>query len=137
MRSGVGLGRHLIVEMYSCNPKVLDSIKIVRETLIKGAKESNSIVLGDYFHKFTPQGVTGVVVVAESHLAIHTWPEYKYAAVDIFTCGNHTDPWKALEVIRKVFKPEKINVIELKRGLLDTEEYFKEPKTIAKAAISR
>ena len=89
MKTGVGLGRHLVVEMYDCDIKVLDSINLIRQALLEAARAANSTVLGDYFHKFYPQGVTGVVVVAESHLSIHTWPEYGFAAVDIFTCGEH------------------------------------------------
>ncbi|MCD6368273.1 MAG: adenosylmethionine decarboxylase [Thermoproteales archaeon] len=119
MKTGVGLGRHLVVEMYDCDIKVLDSINLIRQALLEAARAANSTVLGDYFHKFYPQGVTGVVVVAESHLSIHTWPEYGFAAVDIFTCGEHTEPWRALEVLKKTLKPRRMMVMEMKRGLYE------------------
>jgi len=118
MISEVGLGRHLIVEMYNCPWKYLDSLNYIREKMIEAAEASNSIILNYNFHKFSPQGVTGVVIVSESHLSIHTWPEYGYAAIDIFTCGKHTDPWKALEVLKNALKPKNMNVIEFKRGIL-------------------
>lgn len=116
----MGLGRHLVVEMYDCNPSILDSLETIRQALLEAAKAANSMVLGDYFHKFSPQGVTGVVIVAESHLSIHTWPEFGFAALDIFTCGKHADPWKALEVVKDALKPKRIMVIEMARGLCET-----------------
>jgi len=121
-KSGVGLGRHLIIEIYDCDPLVLDSINHIKGVLIDAAKATNSTVLWHKFHKFSPQGVTGVVVVAESHLSIHTWPEYGYAAIDVFTCGSNTDPWKALEILKGAFKPKRISVLEIKRGLLAENE---------------
>ena len=122
MTIGVGLGRHLIIEMYDCDPKLLDSIERIRVALVEAAEAAGSMVLGHSFHKFYPQGVTGIVVVAESHLSIHTWPEHSYAAIDVFTCGDHTDPWKALEVLKKALKPGRISVMEIKRGLLVSGE---------------
>jgi len=122
MTIGVGLGRHLIIEMYDCDPKLLDSIERIRVALVEAAEAAGSTVLGHSFHKFYPQGVTGIVVVAESHLSIHTWPEHSYAAIDVFTCGDHTDPWKALEVLKKALKPGRISVMEIKRGLLVSGE---------------
>jgi len=76
-------------------------------------------VCGEVFHKFSPHGVTGVVVVKESHISIHTWPEYGYASIDIFTCGNNSNPWKAYQYIVETLKPKRVQVIELKRGILE------------------
>jgi len=125
MRAGVGLGRQLIVELFGCDRKVLDSVSGLRKALREAAKASNSTILSDYFHKFSPQGVSGVIVIAESHLAVHTWPEYGYAAVDIFTCGKHTDPWGALEVIERALKPKRMTVMEVRRGLMVEEAVAK------------
>lgn len=122
MTVGVGLGRHLIIEMYDCDPKLLDSIEKIRAAFVEAAEAAGSTVLGHSFHKFYPQGITGIVVVAESHLSIHTWPEHSYAAIDVFTCGNHTNPWKALEVLKRALKPGRISVMEIRRGLLVSEE---------------
>ena len=115
---GVGLGRHLVIEMYECRPELLDDVDYLREVLIEAAKATRSTILWSRFHKFSPQGVTGIVTVAESHLSIHTWPEYGYAAVDVFTCGSHTDPWRALEVIREALRPGRVSVLEIRRGIL-------------------
>jgi len=125
----VGLGRQLIVELFGCDRDLLDSIDKLRRALIEAAKASRSTVIGHVFHKFSPQGVSGVIVIAESHLAIHTWPEYGYAAVDIFTCGKHTDPWGALAVIKEALKPKRIAVMEVRRGLM-VKELVTEPSAI-------
>ncbi len=116
------LGRHLILEFYGCPKEILDSVEHIRDALTKAAEEANATVLSNTFHKFTPQGITGVVVISESHLSIHTWPEYGYAAVDIFTCGNHTDPWAAYEILVRSLKPRKVTVTEMKRGILVESE---------------
>lgn len=125
----MGLGRQLIVELFGCDRDLLDSIDKLRRALIEAAKASRSTVIGHVFHKFSPQGVSGVIVIAESHLAIHTWPEYGYAAVDIFTCGKHTDPWGALAVIKEALKPKRIAVMEVRRGLM-VKELVTEPSAI-------
>ncbi|MEM2214350.1 adenosylmethionine decarboxylase [Candidatus Nezhaarchaeota archaeon WYZ-LMO8] len=113
------LGRHLILELYGCLPNLINDEVLIREVLTEAVKMANGNICGVFFHKFNPQGVTGVVVISESHISIHTWPEYGYAAVDIFTCGERMDPWKACEHIIDVFKPSNVNVLEIKRGLLN------------------
>ena len=112
------LGRHLILELYGCSPEILDSEETIKRVLTEAVKAANGNICGVFFHKFNPQGVTGVVVISESHISIHTWPEHGYAAVDVFTCGERMDPWKACEHIVKNFKPANVNVLEIKRGLL-------------------
>ncbi|MFP3282621.1 MAG: adenosylmethionine decarboxylase, partial [Nitrososphaeria archaeon] len=102
------------------SPDTLRDKELLRDMMLKAADASGSTVVGDYFYKFeNDMGVTGVVVVAESHLSIHTWPEYGYAAVDVFTCGTHTDPWRALEVLREGLKPDRVDVTEMTRGVLE------------------
>ncbi len=114
---GVGVGRHLIVEMFECDPKALDSVDEVKKALVDAAVASNSTVVGYDFYRFKPHGVSGYVLIAESHISIHTWPEYGYAAVDVFTCGEHTNPWKGLEVLRERFRARKVTVVEITRGI--------------------
>ena len=113
-----GLGRHLIVEMWGVDPGLLDDEARLRELLVEAARRAGGKIIGVLFHKFEPQGVTGVVAIAESHISIHTWPEFGYAAIDIFTCGSHVDPWLAFELAREELKPKNVNVFEIKRGLL-------------------
>lgn len=86
------LGKHLLVELHGCDPEALKSIDLIREAMVSAAREANATIVGVSFHEFSPFGVSGVVVIAESHLTIHTWPEYRYAAVDIFTCGDTLKP---------------------------------------------
>ena len=112
-----GLGRHLIVEMWGVDPVLLDDEATLRELLVEAAKKAGGRVMGVLFHKFEPQGVTGVVAIAESHISIHTWPEHGYAAMDIFTCGSHVDPWKAFQLSMERLRPKTVNVFEIKRGI--------------------
>ncbi len=111
------LGRHIIAEFLGCSSEVLNDIKALRKELIKAAERAGATIVEEAFHKFEPQGVSGIVIIGESHLSIHTWPEYGYAAVDIFTCGEYADPWKAYEELKSVLKPKYVSVMEVKRGV--------------------
>ena len=95
------LGRHLIVEVWDADPRLLDDVQALERLLLEAARAANATVLQSVFHRFSPYGVSGVVVIAESHLTIHTWPEYGYAAVDIFTCGPKMNLDAAVAVIRE------------------------------------
>lgn len=112
------LGRHLIVDLYGCNSTLLDDVEFIMHHMVQSALEARSTVINSIFHHFSPWGVSGVVVIAESNISIHTWPEHGYAAIDVFTCGNEGDPWKACEHLRKVFESQKCDVKEEKRGIL-------------------
>lgn len=111
------LGRHILAEIYGCRFDLLDDISKVEEIMVKAALEAGAEVREVAFHKFSPQGVSGVVVISESHLAIHTWPELGYAAVDVFTCGEEVDPWDACNYLSELFDAAKINAKEVKRGI--------------------
>jgi len=112
------LGRHFLLELKDCNREVLNDLNLLEELLQSAAKEAGATVLEKYFHHFSPQGVSGAVIIAESHLALHTWPEYGYAAVDIFTCGDSVKPEVALEMLIKMLESKDPTVVELKRGIL-------------------
>ncbi len=111
------LGRHFIVELSKCNASKLNDLAGVREILSQAAIEAKTEIKELAFHHFYPQGVSGVVVIAESHLSVHTWPENGYAALDIYTCGETADPVKAFEYIAKAFESDGIHVTEIVRGL--------------------
>ncbi|MCS7030506.1 MAG: adenosylmethionine decarboxylase, partial [Gloeomargarita sp. SKYG116] len=87
------LGRQILVEFYQCDPEVLNDEARICHILLEAVRRSKATIVTDSFHSFSPYGVSGVVVIAESHVAIHTWPEFGYAAVDIFTWGETIDPW--------------------------------------------
>ncbi len=84
--------------------------------MIEAAKVSNATIVDSTFHHFSSLGVSGVVVIKESHLSIHTWPEYKYAAVDIFTCGNNINPWDAFNYPKTILEAGSVSVMEISRG---------------------
>lgn len=115
------LGTHLLVELKDCNPSILQSLEEVRDALVSAAKEAKATIIDISFHEFSPFGISGMVVIAESHLSIHTWPEYGYAAVDIFTCGDIIKPDKAAAYLIKRFESKNPSVVEMKRGILSHE----------------
>ncbi|HOO32492.1 MAG TPA: adenosylmethionine decarboxylase [Thermotogota bacterium] len=110
------LGKHLLAEFYDCDQAVLDDVSFVESEMNSAAIISGATVVKSGFHRFLPHGVSGVVIVSESHLTIHTWPEYGYAAVDVFTCGDHVDPWKAFDHLKRVFNAQRTVTDEFKRG---------------------
>ncbi len=112
------LGKHILVEFYDCDVKILNNTNLIKECMNKAAIESGAEIVSSNFHNFSPHGVSGVVIIAESHLTIHSWPEYGYAAVDLFTCGDEVDPWKGFEYLKISLKSKKSSTIEMKRGQL-------------------
>lgn len=112
------LGRHVLAEVYGCPFDVLNDVKKVEEIMVTAALEAGAEVREVVFHKFSPQGVSGVVVISESHLAIHTWPELGYAAVDVFTCGDRVNPWDACNFMKIKFQAEHMEANETKRGII-------------------
>lgn len=115
------LGRQILVEFYDCNSEVINDVDTIEGILLQGTKKSGATIISHNFHKFSPHGVSGMVVIAESHVAIHTWPEYGYAAVDIFTCGDNIDPWIIQEYLREKFESANVSSMELKRGLFKVQ----------------
>lgn len=112
------LGNHIIVEFYDCKITSLSDVSKVEKAMIEAAKEAGATVVGSNFHQFNPYGVSGVVIIAESHLTIHTWPEYGYAAVDLFTCGDTVDNWKAFDYLKNFLGSSSVSSVEMKRGNL-------------------
>lgn len=98
------VGKHAIYELLGGDPTLLDDEDFVKEALIQAAESAGATLLGLITHKFEPQGVTGVALLSESHLSFHSWPEYGYASIDAFTCGDHTDPEAACHSLKYAFK---------------------------------
>ncbi len=111
------LGHHILVEFYDCNPARLNDLHHIQASMEYAARESKATIVESVFHHFSPHGVSGVVVIAESHLAIHTWPEYNYAAVDLFTCGQTVNPWTAFDILKQQLEADNFSTNELKRGI--------------------
>lgn len=117
------LGQQLIVELYGCNRTLLDDPIRLEQLLTESIRRSGGTVIKPCFHHFSPYGVTGVVVIAESHVAIHTWPEFGYCALDIFTCGTQVKTDQIFEYIRSAFQARESSVMEVKRGMLVLPPY--------------
>lgn len=113
------LGKHLIIELFQCDSTILNNPKTLEHHLLAAVKLSGATVIQPFFHQFSPHGVTGVVVVAESHFCLHTWPEYGYCALDIFTCGDSVNGNQALDYLKESLKAANASVMEIKRGVLD------------------
>ena len=110
------LGTHLLLELKDCNPQLLDNLDYIRDSLIKTAEDIGAHIIGESFHQFSPQGVTGILSIAESHISIHTWPEHGYAAADIFTCGSSDMPSRAAELLIERLQSKDSEVRQLDRG---------------------
>jgi len=111
------LGRHLLIELFDCDPDVINNLEAVKGALVEAARRAQATIVDVVFHEFNPFGISGVVVIAESHLSIHTWPEYRYAAVDIFSCGDVLQPEVAASYLVEQFAAERTSIVEMQRGL--------------------
>lgn len=111
------LGKHVLIELNDCDKDLLNDIEYLRVTLSDVACLIGATVIKDTFYQFTPQGVSGVVIIAESHISIHTWPEYNFAAVDVFTCGDVIEPKNAVKPLAEKLKAKSTTYIEVKRGV--------------------
>ncbi|MBI5696733.1 MAG: S-adenosylmethionine decarboxylase proenzyme [Nitrospirae bacterium] len=114
------LGKHLLVEMKDCNSEILKDLYEVQSAMVAAANEAKATVVEVAFHEFNPFGISGMVIIAESHLSIHTWPEYGYAAVDVFTCGDLIKPEVAAAYLAERFECKNMSLVEMKRGILST-----------------
>ena len=106
-------GTHLIIEVIG--GKGLDCIETIEAAFRDCVEACQATLLHIHLHRFSPQGISGVAVLAESHISVHTWPEAEYAAFDVFMCGD-ADPWKAVDILRAAFNADEIKVDELLRG---------------------
>ena len=111
------LGKHVLIELNDCDKELINDIEYLRGTLSEVARFIGATVIKDTFYQFTPQGVSGVVLIAESHISVHTWPEYNYAAVDVFTCGDVIEPRNAVKLLTEKLKSKSTTFIEIKRGI--------------------
>jgi S-adenosylmethionine decarboxylase len=110
------LGKQIIAELYCCNRQRLDDVDFIRQAMINAAREAGTQIVTETFHRFSPQGVSGAVIITDSHLAIHTWPEHGYAAVDFFTCSETLYSEKAVDYLRDALESQQFSVEELRRG---------------------
>ena len=108
----------MLLELYDCDPEAINSLDVVKASMVEAARRAQATIVDVVFHEFSPVGISGVVVIAESHLAIHTWPEHRYAAVDVFSCGDVLQPELAADYLVEQLGAARASVVELQRGVL-------------------
>ncbi|RLE62843.1 MAG: adenosylmethionine decarboxylase [Thermoprotei archaeon] len=115
------IGYHYVIEASGCDPEILTDASALKKILLEAAKVGEMDVRSTYFYKFTPQGVSGMVIVSESHISIHTWPEKGYAAIDVYTCDTNSKPEKTVNYILEKIKAEYAHITEIERGIEDED----------------
>lgn len=118
------VGHHYIVEGSGCAPDVISRVEQVEQIMAQATEVANVQVWAISFHRFSPTGVSGVVVISESHLSVHTWPELGYVALDIFTCGDRAKPEAAVQHALKAFGATSMHITEVTRGLDEGDRIF-------------
>jgi S-adenosylmethionine decarboxylase proenzyme len=111
-------GKHWLVDFHGCDPERLRFVGPTREAFLQAAREARATLVGEAFHQFEPEGVSGVLLIAESHLSVHTWPEHGFAAVDVFTCGEEMDAEVAVKALERAFRAQRTEVRVFTRGSL-------------------
>jgi S-adenosylmethionine decarboxylase proenzyme len=112
----------VLIDLYECDHDRLLDADLIRKGMLKAAEVMGAEVVGESFHTFKPWGVSGTVTIAESHLAVHTWPEYNFAAITFETCGNRMDHKKAYDYLVRFFRAGKPTITHQKRGFMDFED---------------
>ncbi|MCK5690808.1 adenosylmethionine decarboxylase [Myxococcota bacterium] len=125
------VGRHIIVELYQCNREALNNKALIRSAMLQAVDIIGATALSEGFHEYDPQGVSGTIFLAESHISIHTWPEAGYAAVDIYTCGG-LDPNPGFRILGDKLESKSFRKQEIVRGLPEELEAGKDvlPKDV-------
>jgi S-adenosylmethionine decarboxylase len=116
------LGLHILADLYGVDFDKLDHVEDIKELLEGAVKYAELSKLSSHFHQFHPHGATGVILLEESHISIHTWPEHGYAAIDVYTCGGREKTFKAMEYIIKKLKPKRVDEKVAERGVVPVEE---------------
>ncbi len=124
MKNSKAKGTHYLIDLYGCQEKQIDDSEELKNILVSSVKNTEAVVLSEYFYHFSPRGVTGFLLLSASHIAIHTWPEENHLTLDVFTCVSMDETKKIVENILKSIKHKKKNVISYERGFLLENEYL-------------
>jgi len=116
------LGIQLAVELFDCDENILNDNRLLEQSIVEAATKAGATVVDSVFHQFNPHGISGAVIIAESHVAIHTWPEYRYAALDIFTCGTDIDPGDIADEVKYILGANRMHVSRILRGVTVGEQ---------------
>jgi len=112
-------GDHYLVDLHDCDPELIAIAKTTEEALLSAATRCGSTIIEHHFHQFSPHGVSGVILIAESHFSVHTWPEDGFVAVDIFTSGEVMKPEVAIRILEEAFSAGRVNIMKVARGVLE------------------
>jgi S-adenosylmethionine decarboxylase len=115
-RVPASVGSHCILELYDCNQTLLNDANFIRRSLREAAMQAKATLLNEVLHQFEPQGITALALLSESHISVHTWPEVGYAALDVFTCGHHTDPEEACRYLIEAFQAGRHAMTKIRRN---------------------
>lgn len=118
-------GDHYLVDLHGCDPKTIETAQPTEEALLTAATRCGSTIIQHHFHQFSPHGVTGIILIAESHISVHTWPENGFAAVDIFTSGTNMKPEVAIRILEQAFRAERVIVKCITRGALEADRILR------------
>ncbi len=128
------LGTHLLLDLEGCDPDLLDDLEFVRDVVVDAANTAGATIVGHTFHRFEPVGVTGIVAIAESHIGIHTWPEYAFAAADIFTCGQDFRPTDAANLVIERLRCVAPTITRIQRGHINRDRLDREAASALSSA---
>jgi len=109
------IGRHLLAELHGCDAEILNDPERLRPLMLEAAERAQAQVIGEVTRRYAPQGVTCLLVLAESHFSLHTWPEARYAAADFYTCGS-LSPELALELLKGGLQATRLDLLSVERG---------------------
>lgn len=118
----MNLGKHTFLDLYECDKAILNNIKELENLMLEAAQMANATIIKAHFHQFSPQGISGSVIIAESHFNIHSWPEYAYAAVDLFTCGDTIDEALATRFLVSKLESKRHEVKTILRGFISSAD---------------
>lgn len=124
------VGFQKTIDFYGCNSALLNSCNFIEEMLLKATELMKLTVINTTIHSFSPIGVSGVIVIQESHIAIHTWPEHEYAAIDIFTCNEAYQLESGIDFLKTIFEATHIEEQNIKRGKLSSIHRFKKKEDV-------
>ena len=114
--SPISYGEHYLIDLHGCDAELIGAVEPTEEALLTAARRCGSTIIEHHFHQFSPHGVSGVILIAESHFSVHTWPETGFVAVDVFTSGDVMKPEVAIEMLEKAFDADRVDVKKVTRG---------------------
>lgn len=114
-------GDHYLVDLHGCDASVIGSVEPTQQALVSAAERCGSTIIKYFFHQFSPAGVSGVILIAESHFSVHTWPENSFVAVDIYTSGEVMQPDIAITLLQDAFSADRVEIVRVTRGQIKAD----------------